>query len=153
MTRAKAALGVFSLLGVIAFASSSPGQGQGNAEYTVIIKNVEVMTTNKDGNAWDVNDGKPDLCVIIRNTSVANSEAFTSKERTDTFQAEFNEPTTVKVSAGQTLDIQVVDKDVAVNDEIGRTSMKVTEDRFKNNPQKLESFGRVKTLTIEFKKL
>lgn len=153
MKRARMALGVLGVLGVIAFASSVPGQEKGNAEYTVVIKSVEVMTTNKDGNAWDINDGKPDLCVILRNTSLANSEEFKSKERADTYQAQFNEPTTVKIRAGQTLEIQVVDSDVAANDEIGKASLKVTDAHLKGNQQSLESFGRVKNLTIEFKKL
>ena len=40
------------------------------ANYTVVIKRAEVKTTKADGSSWDINDGKPDLCVSVRNASV-----------------------------------------------------------------------------------
>src|SRR5688500_2264930 len=68
--------------------------------YTVVIKKVEVAKTQKNGSAWDVNDGKPDLRVIVR--VVGEKDAtFKTKEKTDTFSADFNEPTSIKFRMGQ----------------------------------------------------
>jgi hypothetical protein len=125
----------------------------GEADYTVIIKKVEVKTTNANGNSWDVNDGKPDLAVIVRNTSDKESKTFQTKEKTDTFSAEFNEPTAIKFRQGHILEFQVVDRDVAVNDEIGKFKLEMTEKELKEGKQRREGFGQVIYLELELKKL
>ena len=121
--------------------------------YTVVIKRAEVKTTKADGSAWDINDGKPDLAVHVRNLDVKESKRFTTKTKNDTFEAEFDEPTTVKFTAGQTLEFEVVDRDVAADDSAGKITKKITQEMIKAGKLKFENFGQTKTLEVEFKKL
>ena len=121
--------------------------------YTVIIKKVEVKTTKADGSAWDVDNGKPDLAVKVRNYSEKGSKTFTTKTKDDTFSAEFDEPTTVKFRKGQTLEFEVVDVDVAVNDSIGKLSKDMGDDLIKKGKLAFENFGQVIRLEIEVKKV
>ena len=123
--------------------------GQEGASYTLVIKSVQVQTTNADNKSWDINDGKPDLMVIVRNQEDKDQKAFQTEEKTDTFSADFNAPTTIKARAGQNLEIEVVDRDVAVNDTSGKTTLKVESDGTK----RFEKFGRVILLVVELKKL
>src|SRR5262245_57398130 len=83
------------------------------AEDTIVLKKVEVHKTKADGSSWDIMDGKPDLVVKIQNTSVADSKPWQSKEVTDSFTADYNAPTDIKVKVGQTLRFTVLDKDIA----------------------------------------
>jgi hypothetical protein len=140
------------------------------ATYTVIVHRLEVKQTNQDGNSWDINDGKPDLKVTVRNISEADSKAFETPQKEDTFSAEWNSPTTVKFRSGQTLEFVVLDGDVAANDEMGRVRKHLTEagaketaapkdlrpeERavLKEGRMKFENFGQVILLEIEIKKL
>ena len=123
-----------------------------SAIYTVVIKSVSVQTTNADGGAWDVMDGKPDLAVIVRNLTDKDSDSYATKTKDDVFQAEYNEPTPIKAKAGDTLEFQVVDKDVAVNDEIGKTHLKL-EGKHVKDDLRFEKFGRVLQFAISIKKL
>jgi len=128
------------------------GAAGGDETYTIVIQKVEVKTTQKNGNSWDVNDGKPDLRVIIRNTA-DDSKAYETKEKTDTFAADFNEPTNVKFKKGHTLEIQVVDVDVAVNDVVGKVNAEMKAEKIQEGKMRLENFDQVIFLTFEIKKL
>jgi hypothetical protein len=139
-------------LGAILVASRA-SLGQGDASYTVTIKKVEVKKTQKNGDAWDVNNGAPDLRVIIRNATSSKEKAFESKEKKDVFAADFDEPTTVKFRAGDKLEIEVVDVDVAVNDLIGKTTLDMKEDKLREGKMRLEDFDQVIHLEIDVKKL
>jgi len=121
--------------------------------YTVVVKKVEVESTKEDGSAWDVDNGRPDLAVSIRNMSEADSKAFTTKTKDDVTTHEFDEPTTIKVKPGQTLEFTVLDKDVAVNDTIGKVEKKMTAEHLKSGKIRMEKFHRVIFLEIEVKKL
>jgi hypothetical protein len=148
-------LAVFALaLGAFyTFTASQAAAGDDNAEYTLIIKKCEVKTTNKNGEAWDVNDGKPDLMVIVRNLSDKDSSPFKTKEKTDTFLGDFNEPTNMKCRAGHTLEFEVADVDVAVNDRIGKLSKALDAKILKDGKLRMENFEQVIYLEVEFKKL
>jgi hypothetical protein len=122
-------------------------------EYTVVVKKVEVKTTNVNGNSWDVNDGKPDLAVIIRNLDDKDQKTFQTKEKTDAFSTDFNEPTTIKFRSGQHLELLVVDRDVAVNDDIGKFKLETSDKAIKDGKVRMENFGQVIYLEIELKKL
>lgn len=123
------------------------------ATYVVVIKSVSVEKTKKDGSSWDINNGAPDLSVIVRNASETDSKKFETKEKEDTFSAEYNTPTTVKVRADQTLEIHVVDNDVASDDTIGKTEVKVTSEILKDGKVELKDFGQVIRLELEMKSL
>lgn len=115
----------------------------------VFLKKVVVSETNKDGKSWDINDGKPDIVVRIKNVSDDTIKEFTSAEKTDTFEATYD-VATILVSAGQSLRFVVEDKDVAANDTIGDTTLKITSEMLKKGRVTLE-FGLVKHLSLEFK--
>ena len=121
--------------------------------YTVVVKKVEVKETKKDGSSWDVDNGKPDLAVSVRNESDKDQKAFTTKTKNDTFSADFDEPTTLKIRAGQVLEIEVLDIDVAVNDIIGKVRREIPADVLSKGKWRIESFDQVISLEIEFKKL
>ena len=133
--------------------AGGPAVADDDAGYTVVVKKVEVKTTQKDGSAWDVDNGKPDLAVIVRNVSDKGSKEFTTKTKDDTLTAEFDEPASIKVRPGQTLEFEVVDKDVAVNDTIGKVKKEMTADHLKSGKIRLEKFDQVVYLEIEVKKL
>src|SRR4051812_9075419 len=90
------------------------------APYTIVIKSAKVKTTKADGSAWDINNGKPDLAVIVRNVDEKDTKPFQTKTKDDTFEATFDETASVKVRPGQTLEFEVIDVDVAVNDTAGK---------------------------------
>ena len=121
--------------------------------YSIVVVRAEIQKTKADGSAWDINDGKPDLAVKVRNIDVKDSKAFTTKTKDDTFSAEFKEQTTVKVRPGQTVEFEVVDRDVALDDSAGKVSKKLTAEILNSGKLKLEKFGQVITLEVEFKKL
>lgn len=146
-------LAIAALLALTVVVPGTQARVAQDTAYTVVVKKVEVETTKKDGSSWDVDNGKPDLAVIIRNMSDKDSKTFTTKTKDDTFSAEFDEPTTIKVRPGQTLEFEVVDKDVAINDTIGKVQKEMTEGMLKDGKLKLEKFDRVIYLEIAVKKL
>jgi hypothetical protein len=125
----------------------------GDAEYTVVIHKCVVKDRKADGAHWDVNEGKPDLRVKIRNGTVKDSKEFSTKEATDIFSHDFNETTTIRFKTGHKLEIQVVDVDVAADDLIGAINVNTDKVTPKGGRITLENFGQVVTLEIEVKKL
>ena len=133
--------------------AGGPAVADDDAGYTVVVKKVEVKTTQKDGSAWDVDNGKPDIAVTVRNYSDKDSKSFTTKTVDDSYTAEFKDPTTIKIRPGQELEIEVLDKDVAVNDTIGKTRKEMTAELLKAGKIKFEKFDQVVYVEVEFKKL
>jgi hypothetical protein len=116
----------------------------------VVLKSVQVAPTKTDGNAWDVNDGKPDIMISVKNLSDTTQKEVVTDEKTDALDAKYDSRT-VLVSPGHKLRILVEDKDAAVNDTIGNGSLDVTEEMVKKGTHTV-TFGQVKSLTIEFQK-
>jgi len=116
----------------------------------VVLKSIQVAPTKPDGSAWDINDGKPDLQVRIKNNTDTSIKEFLSPEKTDTFDASFDAPT-ILAMPGQELLIEVLDKDVAVEDAIGRTTIKLTEEMLKKGSHEM-TFNQVKSMKLEFTK-
>jgi hypothetical protein len=71
---------------------------------------------------------------------------------TDTFEAAFNETAAIKCQPGHTLEFEVVDRDVAVNDSIGKITKEHKDGGLKEGVNRLENFGRVVFLEVELKK-
>jgi hypothetical protein len=116
----------------------------------VVLRHVKVAETKADGSSWDVNGGKPDIIVTMKNLTDTAQKAVVTDEKTDTFEAAY-ESGMVLVAEGQRLQIQVDDKDVAGNDLIGKTEFDVTADMLKKGKLTI-SFAQVKELTMEFRK-
>jgi hypothetical protein len=154
MSKLRIAATLLALVAILA-ATQFGAAGDKNETYTLVIKKVEVKTTQKNGNSWDVNDGKPDLRVIIRNTSdkSKDAKAYESKSKEDVFSHDFNEPTNIKFTKGQTLEFEVVDVDVAVNDTVGKTAIEMKDDRLREGKMRIETFDQVVYLEVELKKL
>ena len=154
MSMLRLTIGVLTVFGILV-GSQAPGllAGGDKDEYTVVINKVEVKKTQKNGESWDVNDGAPDLRVFVRNTTNKDEKAFESKEKKDTFIAEFNEAANIRAKKGQSIEIEVVDADVAVNDQVGKTVVEVNDEHIRKGKLRLENFGQVIYLDIELKKL
>ena len=116
----------------------------------VTLKAVRVKETNKEGDAWDVNNGKPDLVVRMKNLTDNAAKDFTSAEKQDTFAATFDAPALLVVE-DQTIQIEVVDEDVADDDLIGRKKLVVSGELLRKGTADL-SFDQVTSLTLEFRK-
>jgi hypothetical protein len=112
------------------------------------LTKVQVATTKKDGSAWDVNDGKPDLVITFTNTSDSGVKPIATDEKQDVYEATYAAGM-VLIKAGQKLRIDVEDKDVAQNDQIGSTEFVLTEDMVAKGSHSI-SFGQVKALTMTF---
>lgn len=128
-------------------------RAEDSASYVIVVKSVSVKKTTKEGNAWDINNGAPDLMVIVKNASEADSKEFKTKEKQDTFSAAFNEVTTVRMRPDQEVTIEVVDVDVASNDTIGKITRKLTASELKEGKLELKNFGQVIRLELEMKSL
>ena len=117
----------------------------------LVLGKVKVAETKADGkSAWDVNDGKPDITISVKNLTDTVQKEVVTESKDDVFEATFA-ATTVLVSPGQKLRIQVLDKDIAENDIIGESTFDVNEDFLKKGTHTL-AFGQVKSLVIEFRK-
>jgi hypothetical protein len=115
----------------------------------VILGTVKVKETNKDGNAWDINNGKPDLFVRIRNLTQKGIKDFDSNEKEDTYEADFN-VATILAQEGDEVQFEVLDKDVAANDTVGKVTIKLTPEVMKKGTHNL-TFDQVRSMTIEFR--
>ena len=122
-----------------------------DAQYTIVVHRVQVKTTKADGATWDINNGKPDLAVIVRNVDEKDVTGGRTKTKEEVFEATFDETLTTKVRAGQTLEIEVVDVDVAVNDTIGKIRKEITPEVLAKKKLKFENFEQVISLEIELK--
>jgi hypothetical protein len=141
---------VASLLVFCVAALCTPmGAGEKKASMKLMLAYVEVKETNTDGKAWDINNGKPDLFVRIKNLSDSSIKEWTSKTMDDTFKATFNVPV-FNVVEGQELEIEVLDSDVTVNDSAGKTKYTLTKERMKEGHVIL-TFSQVTGLRLDFK--
>jgi hypothetical protein len=143
---------VVALAGLI-LGSQAFSAGGEDVEYTIIIKKVDVKPTKSDGAAWDVMDGKPDLFVRVQNLDVKDAKSFDTKTHDDVNSASFDQPSDVKFRVGQKIQFQVNDKDVAANDEIGTYNLTTTAKGVESGKLRMENFGQVIVLEVEFKKL
>jgi hypothetical protein len=159
MSMLRLTIGVLTVFGIL-IGSQIPGAAAGGDkdEYTVVINKVEIKKTKANGEAWDVNDGAPDLRVFVRNTTNKDEKAFETKEKKDTYSAVFDEPANFKVKKGQSIEIEVVDVDVAVNDQAGKTILELSDEHIRKaegakGKLRLENFGQVVYVDIQLKKL
>jgi hypothetical protein len=134
------------LAGRITWSEDKPADGA----LRVVLKAVKVAATKANGQAWDVNDGRPDIVVSMKNASDRTQKEIVTDEKTDVVEATYDAGM-VLVSAGQKLTIKVEDKDLAANDLIGETTYEVNADTLKKGKVTL-NFGKVTDLTIEFRK-
>ena len=143
---------VLAMAGLL-FGSQAYSAGEKEtAEWTIVIKSVEVKTTKADKSSWDVMDGAPDLFVRVRVDS-KEAKDYDTKVKDDVYKATFDEPTNVKFRIGQKVIFKVIDKDVAANDDVGTFTLETTEPVISKGKLRLENFGQVIMLDVEFKKL
>jgi hypothetical protein len=117
--------------------------------YNLVLTVVKVKATNADGKAWDPNDGRPDIVVRIKNLSDTSIKEFVSEERQDTFEARYDRATML-VTAGQRIQIEVVDKDAVGDDTVGRTTLELPKDLLSKGGADI-GFGQVESLKLEFR--
>lgn len=128
---------------------SAPDQG---SMYRVILHKVQVGATDRNGKAWNLINGKPDIVVRLWNVSDSSVARFESERVVTTLQADFNAHETVLVKEGQELQIDVIDKGLVLEKAIGSTRFRVTHDMIKTGKLDLK-FDQVEKLIIEFRKL
>lgn len=146
------AVALLALAGLV-FGNTAYSFGGDEGGYTIFIKMVKVKDTQKDGSSWDVDNGKPDIFVRV-SVDAKDSKAYDTKVVDDVYEAKYNEELSkVRFNPGQKLMIQVLDKDVALNDTIGNINVNTNEKNVKGGVIRLESFGQVIALEIEFRKV
>ena len=95
----------------------------------VVVHSVKVHTTKKNGDAWDIGGGAPDLVVSVRKTEKGGAR-HTTKVKKDAFEASFGERT-IRVTVGDEVEVVVYDEDERFHDKVGETTVKVTEEMLK----------------------
>lgn len=131
----------------LCLASPAPAQQAPKLSADVVVHSVKVHTTKKGGEPWDALGGAPDLLVTIRKTEKGGAR-HTTKVKKDVFEASFGERT-IRVSAGDEIEVVVLDEDEKLHDRIGAKTIKVTAEMLKRREVKWE-FGRVISLVLEF---
>jgi hypothetical protein len=144
---------VLALAGLLVGDQAFSGDKKDTAEWTVIIKSAKVKNTKADGSAWDPMDGAPDLFVRVRVDDKAAKDFDTKVVKDDAYEATFNTDTNVRFRIGQKVILTVIDKDVAANDDCGTYNLITTEPVITKGKLRLENFGQVMYLDVEFKKL
>lgn len=138
---------LLGLLVAACVALSTPAAAQTKKSADVVVHSVKVHTTKKGGDAWDAFGGAPDLMVAIRKTERGGAK-HTTKVKKDMFEASFGERT-IRVSAGDEIEIIVYDEDEKFHDKVGEKTVKITEDLLKQREVKWD-FDRVISLVVEF---
>lgn len=143
--------GFLLVLGLTLVLTGQPAAGGvgGKKAVRVVLGSVKVKATKANGDSWDINDGKPDIVVRLKNLSDKSIKDFASEDKEDTLVANYN-VATILVIEGQEVQIEVVDKDVAVEDTIGKKRLKVTGEMIQKGSTNL-SFEQVDSLTLQFK--
>jgi hypothetical protein len=120
MNTARLAFGFLAVLGLTVNVPAVKAD-----EYVIHVKTCKVKETKANGDSWDPMNGKPDLVVQLRNLSQPDSKKYQTKEASDTFENTFNVDTGFRIKDGEELEIQVLDKDLADHDVIGKISKKI----------------------------
>lgn len=143
---------VLGMSGLLVGGQAFSFEGEGT-DYTLVVKKVDVKKTKADNSTWDIMDGAPDLFVRVSNNSEKGAKAFDTKVHDDKYTVVFDETTNVRFRSGQTISLEVIDKDVAANDDVGKINVEMTDKVIKMGKLRFENFGQVITLEIEVKKL
>ena len=130
--------------------SEAAAGGKDKKTVRVHLMKLKVSETNAKGEAWDINNGKPDPLVTIKNLNDSSAKEFKTKTTNDVFDVDYGGLATVRAVEGDTLQISVFDSDVLKNDVIGTTKLTVTRDMITAGKHELK-FEQVKSLTLEFR--
>ena len=96
--------------------------------------------------AWDIGGGKPNLFVRVNN----GNRKVTSPKKQDSYLANLNYKTGIKVGVGDQLEVSVWDKDALSDDKVGSGTVLITGAALRDGAIAV-SFGRVKALVLVFK--
>jgi hypothetical protein len=128
---------------------AAPAAAQPDRESaTLKLVSVEVRKTKPGGASWDPAGGAPDLKVTVERKAKPAGEKFTSQVVPDAYDAKLDVKT-IKVKAGDEVEITVLDEDVGSDDRIGRYKVKVTKAMLRKG-QADWSFDEVLSLKVEF---
>ncbi len=132
---------------------TNPGGGSPKEDLpraNVLVRKVVVAEKNSSGKEWDDHNSKPDPYVHIYN--VTSGQTVKTSHGDNTFEKEWNTQT-VRVSAGDTLQITVYDHDhLNLDDVIGRITRQVTNRDIQAGKVILEKFDQVISLELGLEK-
>lgn len=114
--------------------------------YEAAIDTIVVKSTKANGSAWDIFNGYPDIQVTLRH--LKSAEAITTPVAEDCLEHTFN-LLAGQVAAGDTLEIDVWDVDLAYNDHIGLKRLDLTPAMLEAGAVDL-TFGQVSSLRLKF---
>ncbi len=116
-----------------------PTSGLRADDALLVVGGVKVRTTKADGrSSWDSGGGAPDIKISVERTSEPRGERHITASRKDCFEATFNRRA-LGVDVGDVIEILVLDEDLTRDDEIGKTSCKVTATMLKSGEIKFSS--------------
>jgi hypothetical protein len=148
--RPQTSVGKLALLLALAGGSLLPSVGAQEADVgqvvDLVLRKVVVQQTKVNGDSWDPLGGKPDLRVTI----ATGAKRYRSPLKTDVYSHDFKAKT-LRVRAGDVVEIAVHDQDAVADDEIGRVRVAITAGQMASGTAVFKSFGRVKELHVEFK--
>ncbi len=131
--------------------TSAAGEKKGDKKTIVLhLMKLKVAETNAKGESWDINGGKPDPYVTIKNLSDKSGKEFKTKVTDDVFEVDYMGLATVRAVEGDNLQIEVWDKDLVGSDLIGRTKLPITRELIDKGKTALK-FDQVLSLTVEFR--
>lgn len=115
------------------------------ADHPLVVASAEIEKTKVKGDSWDAFGGSPDPYV---KASVNKGKVVQTAHKSDTFKPTWDEKV-LTVSVGDTVNVEVWDKDALDHDLIGTHSFVVTKEMLADGVAKVK-FDRVKELRITF---
>ncbi len=134
-----------------AVSAAEPGNpvAQGRkVTYDVILRTVLFEGTKASGRPWDGDGSPPDLVVTIRNRSQGG--AYRTNKAQDRFMHDFN-LRTVRVGAGDYLEIFCWDKDLFNDDLAGEETIRLTAKQLRSG-RLLLMFDQVSCVELVFRR-
>jgi seryl-tRNA synthetase len=145
-------LALTGLLAASLSATADDNKNDQNAKQAIRVhlKDVRVKATNKNNEAWDVNNGRPDIMIRVKNLTDQSVPKYESGTRDDVLIATFDNAA-INAMEGHTIQIDVIDSDVASNDTIGTATFVLSSEACKKGSADL-SFDQVESLKLELEK-
>lgn len=117
--------------------------------WVLVLGSGQIAAAKADGQVWDIDNSPPEPFVVatLRDGPTEWVAQEYSASLSNTYRPRWDERLLV-VTLGQTVRIQVFDKDLAVNDFMGEIDLRITPDLVRRGEARLRLIGQVKELIL-----